>query len=1101
MIVGGMIVEKKVTFDNDYYVLGKDFRLISFNKAVADRYPGIKVGDYCYKATMNRESPCMHCPIAGYSDSDSPIYFDPFYNDWLEAVFCELGDGKYSVTRRLASATHLSLFSDKENSFYPSDESGRAVNDEIISQFHEQLQIISGLNSIFFSICLIDLREKTFRLLSISDSFKDTIATEGSAEYVMQRMADDFVSPEYQQTMREFNDIGTMSRRLIDKKILTIDYIGVTVGWSRAVVIPIERTDGGEATKILYCLRSITGQKERELKQQAALEEQMMIIKGLATEYFSVMIIDYVRNSVRIFRETGTEGKEIGEFFRGFDTWSEGIRAYSDKFVAEDEREGFYRLLSLENLRSNLKDFSANYTQVTQRGEAHLQFKVAYGTDKNGCGFAVVGSKNVDAEFQNQETLRNVQQEITRSYSIIEGLSQEYHTVCYVTTADRKMHLFRSTGDSTLSAAVKLALDYPDYSVFLEKYIDKFVDENDWENVREAAGFDTLLSKVHEKSVYTVNYLRHDEDGSESYHQMAFARALDGNGAVNLVLAFRNIDSLVKEEQEKQRVLRDALAAAEHANHAKTTFLNNMSHDIRTPMNAIIGFTSLAAAHIDNMEQVRDYLEKIQISSKHLLSLINDVLDMSRIESGKVKIEEKDTHLPEVMHDLRTIVQADITSKQLVFYIDTVDVINEDVVCDKLRLNQVLMNILSNAMKFTKPGGIVSLRLVQKPCAQAGYAQYEFHIRDTGIGMSKDFISHVFEPFERESTSTVSGIQGTGLGMAITKNIVDMMGGTITVESELGKGSEFTVCLQLKISGQPVKFSVVPELQGLRVLVADDDANTCMSICKMLSTVGMRSEWTSYGKEAVIRTQFAIEQDDEFNAFIIDWLMPDMNGIEVVRRIRRFIGESKPIIILTAYDWADIEEEAREAGVTAFCSKPLFMSELRDILIQPFKADESEDAEDNAAVDFKGRKILLVEDNELNQEIAVEILKEAGFELDVAGDGNVAVDKVANAEPGQYDLILMDIQMPVMDGYEATRQIRKLPNKLAAEIPIIAMTANAFEEDKENAYEAGMNGHISKPIETDKLLETLAEILRDKPKKHGGFSKKHRSRRLGRQKK
>ena len=558
------------------------------------------------------------------------------------------------------------------------------------------------------------------------------------------------------------------------------------------------------------------------------------------------------------------------------------------------------------------------------------------------------------------------------------------------------------------------------------------------------------------------------------------SRREDGS-PITFVGLFLDIDDAkeMAEQLERQKVdLQDALAAAQHANKAKTTFLNNMSHDIRTPMNAIIGFTSLAAAHIDNAEQVQGYLAKITTSSNHLLSLINDVLDMSRIESGKVKIEEKETSLPEIMHDLKTIVQADITAKQLEFYIDTADVVNENVLCDKLRLNQILLNLLSNAMKFTMPGGIVSVRVLQKMTAAEGCAAYEFQVKDTGIGMGKEFLAHVFDPFERERTSTVSGIQGTGLGMAITKNIVDMMGGTISVVSEEGKGTTFTVSLELKTCSGPVRQEAIPELQGLRALVADDDFNTCSSVTKMLSTIGMRPDWTTSGKEAVLRTKLAWEQGDEFAVFIIDWLMPDMNGIEVVRRIRAIIGEDKPIIILTAYDWSDIEQEARDAGVTAFCSKPIFLSELRELLASPFASQQGQTAEEHGPVCFEGKRIFLVEDNELNQEIAVAILEGAGFVVDVADDGAAAVERLKTAGHGRYDLVLMDIQMPIMNGYEATRRIRALDDPELREIPIIAMTANAFDEDRKAALEAGMNGHIAKPIDVPKLMELLTEILK-----------------------
>ena len=548
-----------------------------------------------------------------------------------------------------------------------------------------------------------------------------------------------------------------------------------------------------------------------------------------------------------------------------------------------------------------------------------------------------------------------------------------------------------------------------------------------------------------------------------------------------------------RELAESKEALSDALIAAEHANRAKTTFLNNMSHDIRTPMNAIVGFTALAASHIDNKEQVRDYLEKISVSSQHLLSLINDVLDMSRIESGKMTIEEGPVHLPDVIHDLRTIIHSNVMSKQQELFIDTQDVVHEDIVTDKLRLNQVLLNILSNAIKFTPAGGTISFRVIEKASASAAFANFEFRIKDNGIGMSEEFQKTIFEAFTREKTSTVSGIEGTGLGMAITKNIVDMLGGTIEVISEEGKGSEFIVNIPCKISDSSAKFEPLPQLQGLRALVADDDTNTCLSVCAMLREIGMRPDWTNYGKEAVIRAKEALDQADEFRVYIIDWLMPDLNGIETVRRIRRVIGDSTPIIILTAYDWADVEEEAREAGVTAFCSKPLFMSELRNVLAQPYMIEESKKEHGQPAGDIdaagsesaamteksagNGKRILLAEDNEMNQMIARAILSEAGYLVEIVGDGEAAVEKIKESPAGFYDIILMDIQMPKMDGYEAARQIRAMQDRQKSKIPIVAVTANVFEEDRKIALEAGMNGHLAKPYDIPAMMETLDTLL------------------------
>ena len=575
-----------------------------------------------------------------------------------------------------------------------------------------------------------------------------------------------------------------------------------------------------------------------------------------------------------------------------------------------------------------------------------------------------------------------------------------------------------------------------------------------------------------EQREWDTDYIHQETGERRWFHIVAMGTEAAGRTKYILVLSDRTAD------REVNQALSDAVAAAQSASRAKSDFLTNMSHDIRTPMNAIIGFTSLAATHIDNREQVLDYLKKISTSSQHLLSLINDVLDMSRIESGKVKIEERAVHLPDLVHDVRSIIQPNVSAKRLSLFIDTMDVENEDIITDPLRLNQVLLNILSNAIKFTPTGGMISLRIAQKNDAPTGHAHYEFRIKDNGIGMSAEFQKHIFEEFSREESSTVSGIQGTGLGMSITKKIVDLMGGTIAIESEPGKGSEFIVDLCFARCEQKVEQRQLPQLEGLRALVADDDTDTCLSVSTMLSKIGMRPEWTISGKEAVIRTKYAVERGDEFSVYIIDWLIPDMNGIEIVRQIRKIIGHNCPIIILTAYDWADIEEEARAAGVTAFCEKPLFLSELRKVLSEPFSAEVSPRLPEPKASAFQGKKLLLVEDNELNREIAMEFLTEAGFVVDSAEDGAIAVQKMEQATPGQYDLILMDIQMPNMDGYEATRRIRALPDAKKAGIPIFAMTANAFEEDRQNALKAGMNGHIAKPLDVPRLLSILADALK-----------------------
>ena len=675
------------------------------------------------------------------------------------------------------------------------------------------------------------------------------------------------------------------------------------------------------------------------------------------------------------------------------------------------------------------------------------------------------------------QKLREQQERIERErkqMELVQALSMDYSLVCVFDLVTGTGRALRISGCPTgqLDSMFRGELQMEDC---MERYIKACVYAEDQELMRQACRRDYLEEKLSNNDIVYLNYRTTCRD-ERRYFQMKAVRTGDWTGQHTTVLGFRNVDLETRQEMEKKTLLEDALAQANQASKAKSAFLSNMSHDIRTPMNAIVGFTTLAITHLDQPEQVRGYLKKILTSGNHLVSLINDVLDMSRIESGKMHLEETLCSLPDILHGLRSIVQADVRNKQLDFFIDTVDVLDEDVYCDKLRLNQVLLNLLSNSIKYTPAGGVVSMRITQKPGAPEGCASYEFHVKDNGIGMSEEFVVRIFEPFERERNSTISGIQGTGLGMAITKNIVDMMNGDIQVQSEQGVGTEFIVNFTFRLSSAPREIPTIPELHNCRALVVDDDFNTCDSVSYMLQQFGMRAEWTLSGKEAVLRTRQAVMRGDNYSVYIIDWLMPDLNGIEVARRIRKETGEDVPIIVLTAYDLSDIEEEAREAGVSAFCSKPLFMSELRTCLHAVVSKDAQEPDIPTQYTKRTGR-ILLAEDNELNQEIATAILTEAGFTVEVAANGQIAVDMLKNSEPGYYNLVLMDVQMPIMDGYTATKAIRGLENEQLASVPILAMTANAFEEDRRDALRSGMNGHISKPIDIKKLLDTLNEIM------------------------
>ncbi|MEH2939140.1 hybrid sensor histidine kinase/response regulator [Lawsonibacter sp. JLR.KK007] len=682
----------------------------------------------------------------------------------------------------------------------------------------------------------------------------------------------------------------------------------------------------------------------------------------------------------------------------------------------------------------------------------------------------------LDCTTQKEREQEERMKEERRQMELVQALSIDYNLVCVFdldggTGRALRTHECRpGVLDDLFSGELIL-------EECMERYIDCCVHPEDREQMLRICTRERLRIELGAKGQFYASY-RTVCEGQVRYFQMKAVHTGDWGSTRAVVLGFRSVDEETRKEMERMDVLKDALDQANRANKAKSVFLSNMSHDIRTPMNAIIGFTALATTHIDQRDQVEGYLKKIMTSGNHLLSLINDVLDMSRIESGKMSLEEKPCSMPNILHGLRSIVQADVHAKQLELYMDAVDVVNEEIYCDRLRLNQILLNLLSNSVKYTPAGGVVSVRVTEKPGAPAGHATYEFVIKDTGIGMSEEFVARIFEPFERERNSTTSGIQGTGLGMAITKNIVDMMNGDISVKSKQGVGTEFTVVITFRLCSEEKEPQTIPELKGCRALVVDDDFNTCDSVSCMLQQIGMRAEWTLSGKEAVLRTRQAVMRSDNYSVYIIDWLLPDMNGIEVARRIRKEVDEQVPIIVLTAYDWSDIEDEAREAGINAFCSKPLFLSELRSCLNDLVRIEEEEEPDEKGPEESSHTgRILLVEDNELNQEIATAILEESGFLVETAEDGQQAVDMVTQSQPGWYQLVLMDVQMPVMNGYEATRQIRQLEDPKLAGIPILAMTANAFEEDKQEALRSGMNGHISKPINISKLLETLTAML------------------------
>ena len=542
---------------------------------------------------------------------------------------------------------------------------------------------------------------------------------------------------------------------------------------------------------------------------------------------------------------------------------------------------------------------------------------------------------------------------------------------------------------------------------------------------------------------------------------------------VVLLLIFGKYFSMTRKQIKE---LEEARQMAEHANRAKSEFLSNMSHDIRTPMNAIVGMTAIATANIDNRQQVQNCLKKITLSSRHLLGLINDVLDMSKIESGKMTLNYDQVSLREVMEGIVNISQPQVRAKKQQFNVSIHDISAENVCCDGIRLNQVLLNLVSNAVKFTPDGGVINLSLYEEvsPVGE-DYVRIHFQVKDNGIGMSPEFKEKVFESFVREDNVRVNRTEGSGLGMTITKYIVDAMKGTIEVESELGKGTMFHVVLDMEKGVVQEQDMILPEWN---MLVVDDDRELCESTVVSLKSIGVKAEWTLDGETAVKMVMKHHERHDDYQIILIDWKLPGMNGIETARKISQCVGEDIPILLISAYDWADIENEAREAGIDGFISKPLFKSTLFYGL-RPFMTDLDElpERENESEEDLQDKRILLAEDNELNWEVAEDLLSELGLSLDWAENGQICVDKFQASEPGHYDAVLMDIRMPVMGGYEAAHMIRN-SGRQDADIPIIAMTADAFSEDIQKCLEAGMNAHVSKPIDAPSVARLLKKYMK-----------------------
>ena len=669
------------------------------------------------------------------------------------------------------------------------------------------------------------------------------------------------------------------------------------------------------------------------------------------------------------------------------------------------------------------------------------------------------------------------QEEQTR---MITALSSDYWSVYYLDLDHDRGVCYQAHED--LDEGFKVGDHFP-YLESVTEYAKSYINEEYLEDFLAFVQPDNVKALLHERRVIAYRYLvhRHDKD---TWEEVRFAGVRHpgerDDGQVHQVGAcFVDVDVEARKSMEESQALQDALAAAETANKAKTVFLSNMSHEIRTPMNAIIGLDSLAMNDPGLSEQTRDYLEKIGTSAHHLLDIINDILDMSRIESGRMTIKNEEFSFSRMLEQVNTIISGQCRDKGLHYDCRTRGQIDEFYIGDDMKLRQVLINILGNAVKFTPEGGKVTFD-IEDAARMDRKATLRFTISDTGIGMSKDYLPRLFDAFSQEETTAASKYGSTGLGMPITKSIVELMNGHIEVESEKGQGTTFTVTVTL---GQSDHVASGPDADDMElrphemsVLVIDDDRIACEHAQLIMEQVGVSCETVLTGRDAVEMVRMRHARREDYNLIIVDWKMPEMDGIETTRQIRSIVGEHTPIIILTSYNWEDIEDEAREAGVDTFAAKPLFAGTVMDEFREAFKKKKASLIRET--VDLKGRRVLLAEDVEVNAEIMMMVLSMREMEVEHAENGRVAVDMFRAHEPGYYDAVLMDLRMPEMDGLEATRAIRKMDREDAGQIPVIALTANAFDEDVQRSMQAGMNAHLSKPVEPDVLFETLENLIK-----------------------
>lgn len=794
--------------------------------------------------------------------------------------------------------------------------------------------------------------------------------------------------------------------------------------------------------------------------------------------YLKVLKIDLIEDSFEeikiikseVLRDKGSYSK-ISEWFRDFALTGNVHPNDVHEYMKFTDRSHIF-----QELDSGKDKFSVRY-----RRKCGEEFRWVRMTLCKSMGYTqerkilILYVEDIHEDMMSAQKIAQQQESLVEQSRITESLVDMYFTCLYVDMNDDSYRRIYVAPEFE-----QKILDRGSMWDVVRLYISELVVPDEMDSFQKHFSMTYIRIMLQKQNSYDYEYWAKMGQASICCRICAILVDKNKDGSPHhIIIAMQNVTPQAESTAKTNALLKDAFSAAVAANSAKSEFVSRMSHDIRTPLNGIIGMTAIAGAHLDERERIAECLSKITGASKHLLSLINDILDLSKIESGKISLLEEEFNLSELMDNMLGMLRPSISERHHKMNVYIEGIAHEDVIGDMLHLQRAFINLISNAIKYTPDYGIISLTLRELPSGSMSIGQYQFVCEDNGYGMSEEFLKKLFEPFERADDERVCNIQGTGLGMTITKNIVNMMGGDILVESKVGQGTRFTVTFKMKL-----KESVEGPVEGLLnlpVLVVDDDQVICESTCITLEGLGMKGDYALDGKNAVEKVCRAHEACNDYFACLIDWQMPGMNGLETTRRIHEAVGSDVPIIIISAYDWDDIEDEARLAGADAFISKPLFRSRLYAVFTEiPKIGQKKEDVnqlEDFGHRDYSSKRVLLVEDNALNREIAIEIIGSTGASVDSAENGKIAVDMFQRSEAGYYDMIFMDVRMPVMNGYEATRAIRNSTHADAGRIPIIALTANAFVEDVAKTKQSGMNSHMSKPIELQTLFGVMEQYL------------------------